>query len=190
MHDYETQGMNKNRADRFEAWFDKEIGTDIERNTINDDKLFYFVCSELEQGEVDKIRQWEELEALKTSPAPAFDGDYLPQPKRKGAKTMKIRHTFRANRQYAKDYYDNITKTFAEAYVPAIKALRGIKEVTAIDFAKQDMRGAPSITLFDESHCVPHQIHFASNNEMIAFMQGYLEALQNGMNIAKDLGLE
>lgn len=102
---------------------------------------------------------------------------------------MRIRHSFRANRQYSKTYYDNITRRFAEVYCPAIKALRRIKEVTAIDFGKQDIRGAPSITIFDERHCVPHQQHFASNNEMIAFMQGYLEALDNGNAIAKECGL-
>lgn len=102
---------------------------------------------------------------------------------------IKIRHTFRANRQYSGVYYDNLCAEFASKYVPAIKVLHNVKRVTAIDFAKQDMRGAPSITIFDERHCVPHQRHFATNNEMIAFMQGYLNALDNGLRIAKELGI-
>jgi len=103
---------------------------------------------------------------------------------------MKIRHTIRASSQHSSGYINNLCNEFAKKYAPAIKAMHSIKEITAIDFAKQDMRGAPSITVFDERHCVPHQRHFSTYAEMIAFMQGYLQALDYGMRIAKECGLD
>lgn len=101
--------------------------------------------------------------------------------------SITIAHQFRANREYSAVYYDKICAEFAQRYCAAIRALQGTDKIVHVDFGKQDTRGIPSITLMDERHCVPHQKAFKTNAEMLAFMQGYLAALDNYMNIAKAL---
>lgn len=52
--------MNLQKAQLFDIWFSKEIGADIEINTINDDiNQIYFICSDLEADDVDLIEKWE-----------------------------------------------------------------------------------------------------------------------------------
>lgn len=89
---------------------------------------------------------------------------------------IRIRHRFRSNRWNSRIYFDNLCSRFAPLYVAAL-ALQPA-QITAADFGKQDMRGSPSITLFDERHCVPHQRHFASYPEMAAYMTGFIDAAE------------
>jgi len=88
---------------------------------------------------------------------------------------MKYRHTFRESREFSKPYIEHVCESFAIEYAAMFEKTRNIK-IISVGFGKQDMRGSPSITLFDERHCVPYQRHFASNKEMFAFMQGFLQA--------------
>jgi hypothetical protein len=88
---------------------------------------------------------------------------------------MKYSHKFRETREFSKGYIENVCQQFALDYAMKFEQTRGIK-IGSVDFGKQDMRGAPSVTLFDTRHCVPHQRHFASNKEMFAFMQGFIQA--------------
>lgn len=86
--------------------------------------------------------------------------------------TPKYRHTFRQTREYSKAYLDNLCAEFTPLYLKALPS----DNLESIDFGKQDMRGAPSITVFDDRHCVPYQRHFSSYKEMIAYMQGFIAA--------------
>ena len=64
----------------------------------------------------------------------------------------------------SKPYWINQLQEFANRFNDEIKS---------IAFGKQDLRGNPSITLFDTRHCVPGQMHFASNKELLSYVQGY-----------------
>lgn len=89
---------------------------------------------------------------------------------------IRTRHSFRSNRWRSRAYFDTLCSRFAPLYVAAIMAQPA--EITAADFGKQDMRGAPSITLFDKRHCVPQQKHFATYPEMAAYMEGFIDAAE------------
>lgn len=90
---------------------------------------------------------------------------------------IKFRHSIRANRQYSKAYIDNILNQFTQLYVKQYELKRKpTNKIISTDFGKQDMRGAPSITLIDSRHCVPHQRHFATNNEILSYIEGYIDA--------------
>jgi len=56
-------------------------------------------------------------------------------------------------------------------------------DIRYIVFGKQDSRGALSITVFDQRHCVPMQRHFSSKQEMFGYVEGY----NNAMNSASKL---
>lgn len=47
---YETYEMTEAQANGFEKWFESEIGTDIERNKV-DDNAVYFVIDDITQSE-------------------------------------------------------------------------------------------------------------------------------------------
>lgn len=83
---------------------------------------------------------------------------------------MRISHQLRANKQHVKTYINNLVNEFAPLYVKSFKD----KEIMGVEICKQDMRGCLSITLFDNRHCVLHQLHFLTQNECIAFMQGFM----------------
>ncbi|MFY0601650.1 MAG: hypothetical protein JXR03_18395 [Cyclobacteriaceae bacterium] len=89
---------------------------------------------------------------------------------------MQILHSIRASKAYHKEYIDHITEEFSPKWIEKYKSIFPAKIIKAIEFGKQDMRGAPSITLFDERSCVPHQKHFNSYAEMLAFIEGFLAA--------------
>lgn len=58
---YRTGLMNLQKAQLFDIWFMKTIGTDIEINTINDDiNQIYFICSDLISGDKNKLVVWEQ----------------------------------------------------------------------------------------------------------------------------------
>ena len=84
----------------------------------------------------------------------------------------KFRHSFRANKQHSKEYYDNLCAEFTPLYLQALPS----DNLVSIDFGKQDMRGAPSITIFDDQHCAPYQRHFETYKEMLSYMQGFVAA--------------
>ena len=54
---YETQIMRTDQAQIFSDWFESTIGTEYEKNSI--DNGFYFVCMELTNEEVHKVIAWE-----------------------------------------------------------------------------------------------------------------------------------
>jgi len=92
---------------------------------------------------------------------------------------MEISHTFRETNNNPKPYLDHIVEQFSGLWIKKYYSIYGERKISAIAFGKQDMRGAPSITMFDERHCVPYQKHFGSNKEMLAFMQGFVASFQN-----------
>ncbi|MEO9804794.1 MAG: hypothetical protein ABJF04_16175 [Reichenbachiella sp.] len=89
---------------------------------------------------------------------------------------MQICHSIRASKAYSKPYIEHILEEFTPKWIEKYNSIFPDRTIKAIEFAKQDMRGAPSITLFDDRHCVPHQRHFSSYAEMLTFMQGFLAA--------------
>ena len=50
------------------------------------------------------------------------------------------------------------------------------ESVQAVQYGKQDTRGAHSITLVDWHHCVPKQMHFATKEMLLGYVQGYVAA--------------
>ena len=82
----------------------------------------------------------------------------------------KFSHSFRQSREYSKAYYDNLCAEFTPLYLDALPS----DNLVSIDFGKQDMRGAPSIAVFDDRHCVSYQRHFSTYAEMRAYMQGFI----------------
>ena len=57
---YRTGLMNLQKAQLFDIWFMKNIGMDLEINTINDDiNKIYFICSDLEREDVLLLENWE-----------------------------------------------------------------------------------------------------------------------------------
>ena len=47
---------------------------------------------------------------------------------------------------------------------------------TRVEFGKQDMRGVPSICLFNDNHCVTQQKHFDTKQELLGYVVGYNNA--------------
>lgn len=50
------------------------------------------------------------------------------------------------------------------------------KKILVVQFGKQDIRGAESITIIDHHHRVPKQLHFSNKWEMLGYIKGYNEA--------------
>jgi len=63
-----------------------------------------------------------------------------------------------------KNYWLNQLQSFADRLDSA--------QISAVEFGKQDIRGANSITLVDHRHCVPFQMHFSSKDAMLGYVQG------------------
>ena len=84
----------------------------------------------------------------------------------------KFSHTFRANRQYSKTYFDNLCAKFTPLFIADLPK----DNLTGIVFGKQDQRSSPSITVIDDCDCIPYQRHFKNQNEMLAYMQGFVAA--------------
>lgn len=55
---YETQVMSNGKVRKFQNWFDKEIGTEIEKNE-DDESTSYLVCFDLTISEVKQCREFE-----------------------------------------------------------------------------------------------------------------------------------
>lgn len=92
---------------------------------------------------------------------------------------MQIRHSIRATRAYSKLYIEHILNEFAPKWIEKHNSIFPNNTIKSVEFAKQDIRGAPSITLFDCRSCVPHQKHFNSYADMLAFIEGFLAAALN-----------
>ena len=87
---------------------------------------------------------------------------------------MQIRHSIRASRGYHKAYIDHLLEEFTPKWIEKYNFIFSDKTIKTVEFGKQDIRGAPSITLIDDRSCCPHQKHFSSYAEMLAFIQGFL----------------
>ena len=74
----------------------------------------------------------------------------------------------RFNKQ-EKGYYTNLLRSFANIF--------DSDKIKYIEFGKQDIRGAVCITLFNEQHTVNRQQHFSSKQEMMAYIEGFLDAV-------------
>lgn len=70
-----------------------------------------------------------------------------------------------------KNYYLRQLELFEQAMIDKGRATR-------VEFGKQDMRGVPSICLFNDG-CVTQQKHFNSKDELLGYVVGYNEALDN-----------
>ena len=64
-----------------------------------------------------------------------------------------------------KNYYLRQLELFEQAMIDKGRATR-------VEFGKQDMRGVPSICLFN-GHCVTQQKHFNSKDELLGYVVGY-----------------
>lgn len=81
--------------------------------------------------------------------------------------TIKIQIGIRLPKE-DKIYWQNQMRRFASLFDP--------KQISCIQFGKQDIRGTESITLVDHRHCVPKQVHFANKWMMLGYIQGYNES--------------
>ena len=55
----ETGEMTRTQAEDFNSWFWKEIGTEAEINDNGND-TYHWICFDVTQEEVGKIRTWQE----------------------------------------------------------------------------------------------------------------------------------
>ena len=84
---------------------------------------------------------------------------------------VEIYHTLRANKQHSKGYLESQLQHFANIFTEKMK------DVSRVEFCKQDSRGVLSITVFNKAHCInERQIHFSNQGELLAFVQGYIHA--------------
>lgn len=67
-----------------------------------------------------------------------------------------------------KVYWENQLQEFANRITS--------KNIKAVQFGKQDIRGTESITLINQENCVPSQRHFNNKWEMFGFIAGFNEA--------------
>lgn len=83
---------------------------------------------------------------------------------------MKIRHAVRETKQRSKAYIENVLTAFAEYYT------ENMNDISEVQFMKQDMRGVPSISFYTTRHTITRQMHFTTYAELMAYVEGYLEA--------------
>lgn len=86
--------------------------------------------------------------------------------------TMKIKHTFRPTCQYSKGYFTRLCEQYAHAYIPE----EDWPKISIVEFTKQDMRGAFSITFFNQDNIPEDTRFFATKSLMQSFMEGFLVA--------------
>lgn len=82
---------------------------------------------------------------------------------------IKIRNGLRISD--SKPYWLNQMQLFANQFEGS--------DITQVQFGKQDLRGVPSITLINNRHCVPKQMHFGTSKELLAYLAGYNERLHH-----------
>ena len=73
-----------------------------------------------------------------------------------------------------KRYYESRLQEFADLLPSTLD-----RDIACVQFGKQDLRGGFSITLVDQSGCVPMQKFFDNKSEMLGFVIGYLSANSN-----------
>jgi len=73
-----------------------------------------------------------------------------------------------------KRYYESRLQEFADLLPSTLD-----RDIASVQFGKQDTRGGFSITLVDQSGCVPMQKFFDNKSEMLGFVIGYLSANSN-----------
>ncbi len=72
-----------------------------------------------------------------------------------------------------RNYYAHQLQEFADNIPVLLKR----DDIVSVCFGKQDSRGALSITLFDDKHCVPMQKHFDSKAELLGYVCGVNKAI-------------
>ncbi len=80
---------------------------------------------------------------------------------------MKIRIGMRLPKDN-KNYWERQLQLFADR-MDATK-------ITEVQYGTQDIRGTESITLVDNRHCVPKQLHFENKLMLLGYVQGYNSA--------------
>jgi len=73
-----------------------------------------------------------------------------------------------------KNYYLSKLKEFAELFNP--------KLIKRVEFGKQDIRGAISISLVDLKSCISEQKFFINKWEMLGYIVGFTENKQGSYN--------
>lgn len=76
------------------------------------------------------------------------------------------------NSMKLESYQKNLLTNFAELLPNKLTET----DIQHVCFGKQDSRGALSITIFDSRHCVPMQRHFNSKDELIGYVEGWMNA--------------
>ncbi len=72
-----------------------------------------------------------------------------------------------------KPYYMNQLQSFVE-HMQAQHP-----ECIRVEFGKQDLRGVPSICLYNENGCVTQQKHFSTKDAMLGFVVGFNSAKES-----------
>lgn len=63
-----------------------------------------------------------------------------------------------------RSYYEHTFQKFADLFDE--------KQIKEVQFGKQDIRGAHSITLIDHESCIPMQKFFETREELLGYVQG------------------
>jgi hypothetical protein len=87
---------------------------------------------------------------------------------------IEIYSKIRPTKEYSKNYIKQRLEDFVDIY--PLKTQINPERVTRIEFCKQDMRGVPSISLYDNKSCIIEQRHFKTYNDMLQYIIGYTDA--------------
>lgn len=90
---------------------------------------------------------------------------------------IKFQHTIRATKDRPIGYIENLLNTFVGHYADT-QPDKG--DILSIQFMKQDMRGVPSISVCygkSRAYTIGHQKHFKSYTEMLSYIQGYIDGI-------------
>lgn len=88
--------------------------------------------------------------------------------------TIQIYSKIRETKEYSKNFIQQRLEDFASIY--PLKTQINPDEVVRIDFCKQDMRGSPSISCYNNKSCIISQKHFKTYKGMLQYIIGYTDA--------------
>ena len=85
----------------------------------------------------------------------------------------KFKHSIRQTKERPIGWINRQLRIFTQHY---LDTLPDKSDVDYIEFAKQDIRGLPSISIVygaNRGYCIGKQIHFKTYDNMLTYIQGY-----------------
>jgi len=89
----------------------------------------------------------------------------------------RFKHSIRQTKERPIAWIQRQCRLFTQKY---LDTLPDKDDVDYVEFAKQDMRGLPSISVVygaSRGHCIGKQLHFKTYDHMLAYMEGYINGI-------------